>query len=90
MEREKFIQQWREVKAMTEGKTIDEIRQIFGKNITNDFMEMGFTTIDTNYKDILVTFTEINGKVVLLNDVECYNEYGVFIDLIFVKKEERE
>lgn len=90
MEREKFIQQWREVKAMAEGKTIDEIRQIFGKNITNDFMEMGFTTIDTNYKDILVTFTEINGKAVLLNDVECYNEYGVFIDLIYVKKEERE
>lgn len=90
MEREKFIQQWREVKAMTEGKTIDEIRQIFGKDITNDFMELGFVTIDTNYKDILVTFTEINGKAVLLNDVECYNEYGVFIDLIYVRKEERE
>ena len=61
METKDYIAQWKEVKEMTGGKTMDEIRTIFGKNIKNDLrvgIEPGLDhdIIDANYKDILVSF----------------------------------
>ena len=84
-----YIAQWKEVKEMTEGKTMDEIRNIFGKDITNDLrvgIEAGLDhdIIDTNYKDILVTFVEKDGKAHLHNWIEMYNDGGIFLGAIDV------
>ena len=89
MEVKDYIAQWKEVKEMTEGKTMDEIRTIFANDITNDLrvgIEAGIDhdIIDANYKDILVTFIEKNGKAHLHNWIETYNENGVFLDLVDV------
>lgn len=84
MERENYIAQWKEVKAMTEGKTMAEVRSIFGNNITNDLVDEGI--IDTNYKDILVTFVEKEGKAVLHNYIECYSKEGIFLEVMVVNE----
>ena len=89
MEVKDYIAQWEEVKEMTEGKTMDDIRTIFANDITNDLrvgIEAGIDhdIIDTNYKDILVTFVEKHGKALLNNWIEMYNENGVFIGVIDV------
>lgn len=87
MNKKDFIAQWKEVKEMTEGKTMDEIREMFGKDITNDLrvgVEAGIDhdIIDTNYKDILVTFIEEDGKAHLNDWIETYNENGVFLGVV--------
>lgn len=87
MEMKDYIAQWKEVKEMTEGKTMDEIREMFGKDITNDLrvgVEAGIDhdIIDTNYKDILVTFFEEDGKAHLNDWIETYNENGVFLGVV--------
>lgn len=84
-----YIAQWKEVKEMTENKTMDDIRNIFANDITNDLrvgVEAGIDhdIIDTNYKDILVTFIEKNGKAHLHNWIETYDEDGVFLELVDV------
>ena len=89
MEVKDYIAQWKEVKEMTEGKTMDEIRTIFANDITNDLrvgIEAGIDhdIIDANYKDILVTFVEKDGKAHLHNWIEMYNENGVFLGVIDV------
>lgn len=61
------------------GKSADEIRKAFGENITNDDGEH----IDSNYKDILVTFNITDGKAELSKSVEVYSEDGVFIGTFF-------
>ena len=89
MEMKDYIAQWKEVKEMTEGKTMDEIRNIFTNDITNDLrvgIEAGIDhdIIDTNYKDILVTFVEKDGKAHLHNWIEMYNDGGIFLGVIDV------
>ena len=81
-----YIDQWREVKAMTDGKTMDEIRNIFGEGVTNDFVEDGVRIIDTNYKDILVTLSNEDGKVRLADSFECYDKDGVFIGVLYASE----
>ena len=89
MERKDYIAQWKEVKEMTDGKTMDEIRTIFAKDITND-LRVGFEAgidhdiIDTNYKDILVTFVENDGKAKLHNWIETYSDTGIFLGVVDV------
>ena len=89
MEVKDYIAQWEEVKEMTEGKTMDDIRTIFAKDITNDLRvgtEPGIDhdIIDANYKDILVTFVEKDGKARLHNWIEMYNDGGIFLGVIDV------
>ena len=89
MEMKDYIAQQKEIKEMTEGKTMDEIRNIFGKDITSDLrvgIEPGIVhdIIDANYKNIRVTFVEKNGKALLRNWIETYNKEGVFLGLIYV------
>ena len=89
MEVKDYIAQWEEVKEMTEGKTMDDIRTIFANDITNDLRvgkEPGIDhdIIDTNYKDILVTFVEKDGKARLHNWIEMYNDGGIFLGVIDV------
>jgi len=74
-----FIKQYNEVKEKYEGKSVEEIRDFFGHNITNDNGEY----IDTNYKDILVTFSIKDGKGYLSNMVEKYNKEGIFLGVIY-------
>ena len=95
METKDFIAQWKEVKEMTEGKTMDEIREMFGKDITNDLragVEAGLDRdiIDANYKDILVTFMEKRGKARLHNWIETYNKDGYFLGVVIVDKDGNE
>ena len=84
-----YIAQWEEVKEMTENKTMDDIRNIFANDITND-LRVGIDAgidhdiIDANYKDILVTFIEKDGKAHLHNWIETYDENGVFLELVDV------
>ena len=84
-----YIAQWEEVKEMTENKTMDDIRNIFANDITND-LRVGIDAgidhdiIDANYKDILVTFAEKDGKAHLHNWIETYDENGVFLELVDV------
>ena len=89
MEVKDYIAQWEEVKEMTDGKTMDDIRNIFANDITNDLRvgkEPGIDhdIIDTNYKDILVTFVEKDGKARLHNWIEMYNDGGIFLGVIDV------
>lgn len=84
MERERYIEQYREVKETTKGMTMDEVREHFGDNVSNDFVEGGVRIIDTNYKDILVTFSERDGNVELSNFIEMYSSDDVFIGATFV------
>ena len=89
MEVKDYIAQWEEVKEMTEGKTMDDIRTIFANDITNDLRvgkEPGLDhdIIDTNYKDILVTFVEKDGKAHLHNWIEMYSKEGIFLGVIDV------
>jgi hypothetical protein len=92
MERKDYIAQWEEVKEMTEGKTMDDIRNIFANNITNDLrvgIEAGIDhdIIDTNYKDILVTFVEKDGKASLHNWIEMYDKEGIFLGVVDVNSD---
>ena len=87
MEMKDYIAQWEEVKEMTEGKTMDDIRNIFANDITNDLrvgIEAGIDhdILDTNYKDILVTFVEKDGKAHLHNWIETYSDGGVFLGVV--------
>ena len=75
MDKAKFIDQYNEVKEKYNGKPVDEIRTAFKYGITND--EDGF--IDTNYKDILVTFSIKDGRGFLTTQIECYDENDNFI-----------
>ena len=89
MEVKDYIAQWEEVREMTEGKTMDDIRNIFANDITNDLrvgIEAGLDhdIIDANYKDILVTFMEKNGKARLHNWIEMYSKEGIFLGVIDV------
>lgn len=95
MEMKDYIAQWKEVKEMTEGKTMEEIRSIFGKDITNDLrvgIEAGIDhdIIDANYKDILVTFVEKDGNAHLHNWIETYNKEGVFLEVVDVSSYEKQ
>lgn len=82
METNRYVSQWKEVKEMTAGKTMDEIRSVFGKDVTNDFREGDEEIIDANYKDILVTFVDAR----LHNCIEAYDRNGVFLDVIDVSR----
>ena len=89
MEVKDYIAQWKEVKEMTKGKTMDEIRNIFGKGITNDLrvgIEAGIDhdIIDTRYKDIRITFVEKDGKARLHDWIEMYNDDGILLGVIDV------
>lgn len=86
MEKIHYISQWEEVKRMTDGKTMDEVRAIFGNDITNDLRESR-EFIDANYKDILVTIYEEDGKARLDTSVECYNKEGIFLGVIYISAE---
>lgn len=72
---EKYLDQWYEVAKIGCGKTMDELRKIFAKDITNDEEDY----IDLNYKDILVTFNKlVDGTAFISRYFEYYNENGVF------------
>ena len=45
MEVKDYIAQWEEVKEMTEGKTMDDIRTIFANDITNDLRYLSVVTV---------------------------------------------
>jgi hypothetical protein len=77
---EDYMDEYNELLAYN-GKTTDEIRNTFGTDITNDDGEH----IDTNYKDILVTFDIKDGIGKLSKNVEAYSEEGVFIGTFFVE-----
>ena len=90
MNTEDYIRQWNEVKAMTEGKTMDEIRAMFGSQITNEFEEEWcghtYVTIDANYKDICVTFENCkDGSTMLDPRFESYDEEGMWDGIIDAK-----
>lgn len=78
---ETLVSQWYEVKNITMGCDMDNIREVFGDRITNDTKEC----IDVNYKDILVTFSadmydmqEYGGMARLSDRFEYYTKEGVF------------
>ena len=78
---ETLVSQWYEVKKITMGCDMDNIREVFGDRITNDTKEC----IDVNYKDILVTFSadmcdmqEYGGMARLSDRFEYYTKEGVF------------
>ena len=71
--------EWAELQEYN-GKSVEEIRSTFGKDITNDDGEH----IDLNYKDILVTFNVSDGIVSLSDCVEVYNSEGVFCNVFYV------
>ena len=91
METKDYINQWKEVKEMTKGMTMDDIRSTFAKDITNDLraeFEAGLDhdIIDVNVKDILVTFIEKRGKAKLHTWIEMYAKNGEFLGVVDVKK----
>ena len=78
---ETLVNQWYEVKNITMGCDMDNIREVFGDRITNDTKEC----IDVNYKDILVTFSadmcdmqEYGGMARLSDRFEYYTKEDVF------------
>jgi hypothetical protein len=71
--------EWAELQEYN-GKSVEEIRSTFGKDITNDDGEH----IDLNYKDILVTFNVSDGIVSLSDCIEVYNSEGVFCNVFYV------
>lgn len=71
----KFKAQYNEIKLATIGMSMDDIRKNYSKDITNDVEEY----IDMNYKNILVTFQDINGKAELTDCFEYYNDNGIFL-----------
>ena len=89
MTEQDYINEWKEVKDMTEGKTMADIREMFKTGITNDIPN-GYgadqAIIDTNYKHILVTFIEKDGNATLHNWVETYADNGYFLGVIIVKE----
>ena len=75
---ERCCEEYNEVVRKYNGASVEDIRTAFGKDITNDESEF----IDTNYKDILVTFNVKDGKCEVSKSMEVYNEYGNFVDKI--------
>ena len=83
MEIKDYIAQWVEVKKMTIGKTMEEVHDLFGNEVTNYRRD---ELLDANYKDILVSFGEKDGKANLHTTLEMYNENDMFIGLLDVAK----
>ena len=77
--KEKYISQYNEIKEKYDGKSVEEIHSAFANDITNDDDEY----IDTNYKDILVTFSIKDRKCYLTKMIECYDENDNFIGTIY-------
>ena len=84
MEIKDYIAQWVEVKKMTIGKTMEEVHALFGNEVTNYRRD---ELLDANYKDILVSFGEKDGKANLHTTIEMYNENDIFIGCLDVAKE---
>lgn len=87
--KEEYIGQWKELKEMTKGFSMDDIREKFDGDITNDLTEKdgmgkGMEMIDLNYKDILVTF--FGKEVASIGEyIECYDENDNFIEVMKVE-----
>ena len=81
MNKEHYLKQYNEVADIVKGKTIEQIRDIFGNGVTNDFVEGDERIIDANYKDILVTVVERNGAVEMTRNFEMYSSEGVYLGL---------
>lgn len=81
MEKEIYIDQYREVEKATAGMTMDEVRTYFANSVSNDFTEGGVRYIDANYKDILVTFVgpPETEKAEIQDDIEVYSKEGIFL-----------
>ena len=75
IERQTYVAQFNEVREKYEGAPVEVIRKDFAHDITNDEDFL----IDTNYKDILVTFSIKDGKCYLTDMVELYDENGIFV-----------
>lgn len=80
---EKHLQDFQEC-VQLDGHPVEEIREKFGKDITNDCD--GY--IDANYKSILVTFNVTDGIAHISPLFEMYNDEGVFLGTCQVPTEE--
>lgn len=84
MENGHFVNQFNEIKAIVNGKTMDEARKAVGDGVTNDFIEGERRIIDANYKDILVTITENGGLAKINSTFEKYSPGGIFLGVEIV------
>lgn len=85
-----YLSQYYSILDITINCDMDNIREIFGKDITNDTGDL----IDVNYKDILVTFwafkginkgyDRYGGKAVLADRFEVYDKEGNFVGLFSI------
>lgn len=85
-----YLSQFYEILDISSGCDMDNIRECFCTDITNDTKDF----IDVNYKDILVTFEAIKGlgshydryggKARLTDKFEAYDEDGGFVGLFSI------
>ena len=79
IENEKYLAEYNEVKEKYQGADVKTIRKDFAYDITHIDKEY----IDTNYKDILVTFNIKYGVVYLSDLFELYDENDNFVGTMY-------
>ena len=81
------IEQFREIDEMLDGKDFSRLEGIAKENNLSFGAlkpEDNYKLVDINYKNILVTASDIHGKIRLIRNFEMYDENDNYKETIYV------
>lgn len=81
------IEQFKEIDELLDGKDFAQLEGIVKENNLSYGAlkpEDNYKLVDINYKNILVTASDIHGKIRLVRNFEMYDENEQFVTTIFV------